>query len=186
MLPYREGSCPIHHSLTYFNHVKLPSTALLGRIEKPDDPRANFFTNIARVTSGTLGLGGIGVPALRVAAHIGGQYSNRRCVSNPEGKLQPIISFQTQKIPVFTALAQSFVAQAFFNKASSMFTTKSLDHRVRQAVATILKVTLVQHAQRANLELSDRCGAQGLFSVNQLSMMHVGPRHSKEPRSVPH
>ena len=49
----------------------------------------------------------------------------------------------------------------------------SIDPRVRHAVATVHKVTMIRTAQAANFTLGDRCGAQGLFETNQLSAMHV-------------
>jgi hypothetical protein len=84
-----------------------------------------------------------------------------------------IISFRTQKIPILTALAQSFVMQALHQVAIPLFMNPMLDPRVRQGIAAIVKVVMMQHGQAANLGLSDRCGAQGLFSVNQLSAMFV-------------
>lgn len=85
----------------------------------------------------------------------------------------PIMSFRTQKIPILTALAQSVVYKALHEEAVEMFRDISLDPRVRHAVAAIVKVTVMIHAQAANLSLGDRCGSQGLFEVNQISAIHV-------------
>jgi hypothetical protein len=45
--------------------------------------------------------------------------------------------------------------------------------RVKQAWATVLKATLVDHAKTATLVLSSRCGAQGLFAHNEICSQHV-------------
>jgi acyl-CoA oxidase len=155
--------------------VRLPPTALLGSIKKPADPRAAFFSKIYRVAVGTIALGSIGIPALQVASYVAARYSLRRHVvdATRRGTSKPIISFQTQKQPILTAVAQAFVLQAMQKQAVAWFMDPALDPRVRHAVATVYKVVVVQAAQTANLALGDRCGAQGLFEANQLSAMHV-------------
>ena len=173
VLPPRGGSRPINHSLTYFNHVRLPQMALLGSLRRPRDPRASFFGKIYRVAVGTIALSSLGVPSLQVASYIAARYSLRRHVVDSNGASKPIISFQTQKQPILTAVAQSFVLQAMHKRAVTWFMEPSLDSRVRHAVATVHKVTMIQTAQWANFALGDRCGAQGLFEANQLPAMHV-------------
>ncbi|KAI0292231.1 acyl-CoA dehydrogenase NM domain-like protein [Multifurca ochricompacta] len=176
VLPPRGGSRPLNHSLTYFSHVRLPSTALLGSIEKPRDPRTSFFKKIYRVAVGTISLSALGVPSLQVASYIAARYSLRRHVFDGSGVAKPIISFQTQKQPILTAIAQSFVLDAMLKHAIAWFVDPALDPRVRHAVATIVKVAMIQTAQAANFTLGDRCGAQGLFEVNQLPAMHSDMR----------
>ena len=83
------------------------------------------------------------------------------------------MSFQTQKKPILTAVAQAFVLQAMHRQAIAWFMDPELDPRVQNAVATVDKVATLQAAQIANLTLGDRCGAQGLFEANQLSALHV-------------
>ena len=43
VLPPRTGAHPIDHSLTLFNRVVLPNSALLGSLEKPHNEREHFF-----------------------------------------------------------------------------------------------------------------------------------------------
>jgi len=86
------------------------------------------------------------------------------------------MSFRTQKTPIVTAVAQSFVMQALHKKAAAIFCDTLIDERVRHAVAAIFKAVVLGHTQAATLELGDRCGAQGLFEVNQLSAMQVNGR----------
>ena len=153
--------------------MRLPPTALLGNIKKPIDPRAAFFSKIYRVSIGTIALSSLGIPALQIASYVASRYSMRRQVVDARGVSKPIISFQTQKQPILTAVAQAFVLQAMHKQAVTWFMDPSLDPRVRHAVATVHKVAMIQTAQAANLTLGDRCGAQGLFEANQLSAMHV-------------
>ncbi|KAJ7352300.1 acyl-CoA dehydrogenase NM domain-like protein [Mycena albidolilacea] len=176
VLPQRGGSRPVNHSLTYFHNVQVPFSALLGTDAKADDPRTAFFTNISRVAVGTIAIGSLGIPALQVASVIASKYSNRRTVVDAQGVRKSIMSFQTQKIPIMSAVAQSFVMQALHHKCVSLFCNLKLDPRVRHAVASTLKLVMIEHAQTAHLTLGDRCGAQGLFEVNQLTGMHSDMR----------
>ena len=185
VLPPRGGSRPINHSLTYFTHARLPRTALLGSIKRPRDPRASFFGKIYRVAIGTIALSSLGVPSLQVGSYIAARYSLRRHVVDANGVSKPIISFQTQKQPILTAVAQSFVLQAMHKRAVSWFMDHSLDPRVRHAIATVHKVAMIQTAQWANLALGDRCGAQGLFEANQLPAMHVRKYYSNHLLLMP-
>ncbi|KAI0273195.1 acyl-CoA dehydrogenase NM domain-like protein [Russula aff. rugulosa BPL654] len=176
VLPPRGGSRPLNHSLTYFNHVRLPPTALLGSIKKPADSRGAFFSKIYRVAIGTIALSSLGIPSLQIASYIASRYSQRRHVIDAGGITKPIISFQTQKQPILTAVAQSFVLQEMHKEAVVLFMDPALDPRVRHAIATVHKVAMIQAAQAANLTLGDRCGAQGLYEANQLSAMHADMR----------
>jgi acyl-CoA oxidase len=148
-------------------------SALLGSLEKPKDPRTSFLSLISRVAVGTIAIGSLGVPVLQVASYIAARYSHRRMVTDSKGLTKPIMSFRTQNTPILTALAQSFVMMAFHQVAVKAFMERTQDVRVRHAIATILKVVMMQHSQAASLGLGDRCGAQGLFEANQLSVMFV-------------
>ena len=153
--------------------MRLPPTALLGSIKKPADSRGAFFSKIYRVAIGTIALSSLGIPSLQIASYIASRYSQRRHVIDAGGISKPIISFQTQKQPILTAVAQSFVLQEMHKEAVVLFMNPALDPRVRHAIATVHKVAMIQAAQAANFTLGDRCGAQGLFEANQLSAMHV-------------
>lgn len=163
------------HSITYFHRVHLPFSALLGPLDEPKDARTAFFYNISRVAVGSIAIASFGIPGIRVASFIAGRYSSRRTVVYQEDDHRPIISFRTQKAPITTAVAQSFVLPAFHDEATSIFRNVSVDHRVRHAIASIFKVTTVQHTLSSTLALGDRCGAQGLFEANQITAMNVSP-----------
>ncbi|KAJ7461834.1 acyl-CoA dehydrogenase NM domain-like protein [Mycena galericulata] len=172
LLPQRGGSHPLNHSITYFRKVRLPAEALLGTRIKPKNPRLAFYTSISRVAVGTLVLGSQGLSALQVATYITAQYSRRRTVTNHKGVPQPIIEFSTQHTPIVTALAQAYVMKALHQVVTGIFSLPTMGAEVRHGVATILKVVTINHAQRSLLDLMERCGAQGLFEMNQLSTMH--------------
>lgn len=177
-LPPRGGSRPLNHALTYFYQVRLPSCSLLGSPERSADPKKTFFDNISRVAVGTIAIGSLGVPALQVAAYIAAQYSWRRTVIDQNGAQRPIISFRTQHAPIVTALAQAKVLKAFHVGCVKIFLSPRTPESSRTAIAVILKVVMMQFGFKSLFELSDRCGAQGLFEANQISSMLVRNRFS--------
>ncbi|KAK0498509.1 acyl-CoA dehydrogenase NM domain-like protein [Armillaria luteobubalina] len=150
-LSQRGGNTPLTHSITYFDHVRIPAYSLLGKTTGPVNHRQSFFEAISRVPYGTIALSSLAVPALQIMSTICARYSMRRTV------------------PILTALAQAYVMRALFDASIKLFTDTSLDFRVRHAIATATKSVMVCHTQRAALELGERCGAQGLFEINQIS-----------------
>jgi acyl-CoA oxidase len=168
LLPPRAGSRPIDHALTYFDHVSLPSTALLGSLERPRDIRQNFLRTIWRVGVGSLALSLLSVPVLKISTYIAAKYSLRRMVTGHDGKPTPIISFRTQQLPILHALAQTQVLDAFSKDAISLFTQPDMPSSTRLGVATSLKAVMVQCIQSALYALAERCGAQGLYQYNQI------------------
>ncbi|KAI0260978.1 acyl-CoA dehydrogenase NM domain-like protein, partial [Gloeopeniophorella convolvens] len=135
LLPHRSGVNPVNHAFTSFNNVRLPRGALLGTIEKPADSHAAYIATYLASPS----------------------ECQRRMVHGSSRSLIPIISFQTQRIPILTALAQVFVLRAMRDATMINFSKPDLDPRVRHAIATLFKVT-------------SRCGAQGTFPMNQISV----------------
>ncbi|KAF8888997.1 acyl-CoA dehydrogenase NM domain-like protein [Infundibulicybe gibba] len=159
LLPPRGGTNPVNHSITSFKHVRIPYSALLGSTDKPGHPRAAFLECIQRVSVGSIALACTGLVGMEAVAYIGMKYSLRRMVGPPSHQ-SPILKFRTQQIPTLTALAQ-------------YFSNFDIDFRMRHAVAACMKAVVIQCAQVATLSLSERCGAQGLFAINQMSVIHA-------------
>ncbi|KAJ7488118.1 acyl-CoA dehydrogenase NM domain-like protein [Mycena latifolia] len=167
----RGGSHPFQHALTYFRKVKLPGTALLGNMNKPLDVKGAFSHNISRVMVGTLSMGALALSTMRIATYVAGQYSMRRkVIDSSTGKPKAIIEFSTQKIPILTAIACTNVMDAFSTKLHTLFTSAH-DPVQKNFIAAIFKTTIIQHHNSILPTLSDRCGAQGLFEVNQISVL---------------
>ncbi len=160
-LSQRGGNTPLTHSITYFDHVRIPAYSLLGKFTGPVNHRQSFFEAISRVPYGTIALSSLAVPALQIMSTICARYSMRRTVFSNEEIQKPILSFRTQQVPILTALAQAYVMRALFDASIKLFTDASLDFRVRHAIATATKSVMVCHTQKAALELGERCGAQG-------------------------
>ncbi|KAF9069416.1 acyl-CoA dehydrogenase NM domain-like protein [Rhodocollybia butyracea] len=146
VLPSRGGTNPVAHCITGFNRVLLPPSALLGSTKKPKLPSVDFSRAIWRVA-------------------LTEDYW-------PPEKRMPIMNFRTQQIPIVNGIAHAYVLRAFGEWARSEFCNQDLDPRIRHGIAACSKAISVQLSQGAAMAISERCGAQGLFGVNQMSRMH--------------
>lgn len=172
LLPYRELACPVNHAITTFKNVRLPSSALLGSLDMSDHPHMTFLQSIWRIAVGSIALGSICVPVSKLHAKIGALYSLRRRVGDGSKRVS-LLHFLTQQIPVLTAIAQSYVLEAYQKWAAKNFSDDEQDMRVRHGIATCFKATAVQQTQSMALSVSERCGAQGLQSFNMMTRLHV-------------
>lgn len=166
LIPTRHGATPVNHAITHFTNVRLPSTALLGKIGTKPSTHEQFLTSIWRVAVGTLALTVICLPGMRIGAHIAYKYSVHRRVGAPNPV--PILSFRTQQIPVFTAVAFPYVLEALQKYVIKNFMDPDSPFPLRHAFATIFKAVVTEHCQTSHYSLIERCGAQGLFEYNQL------------------
>ncbi len=171
LIPTRHGATPVNHAITHFTHVKLGAGALLGEVGDKPSTHEDFLTAIWRIAVGTLALAALAIPALQIASHIAYKYSLRRHVGAPNPV--PIISFRTQQLPIFTAVAQTYVMEAMQKYMVKHFTDEKTPHQSRHAMATIFKAVVMDHAQVSHFQLSERCGAQGLFDYNQIVTQFV-------------
>ncbi|GJC91050.1 putative peroxisomal acyl-coenzyme A oxidase 1.2 [Colletotrichum liriopes] len=164
-LPIRPGTKPLDHSITVFDHVRIPPAALLGSMSKPANSRDEFLKQIWRVSVGTLSLSIMGVSAIKVGGYIAAKYSQARTItdSNSLGKV-PIFTFKT----CFETLVYGEVLDVFARWTVSEFMKPVHDTNVRMGLATVFK-TMVVRSSCLLKELSERCGWQGLFSYNQFS-----------------
>ncbi|KAI0633863.1 acyl-CoA dehydrogenase NM domain-like protein [Trametes polyzona] len=170
-LPYRGGTNPVMHSLTTFHNVRLPRSALLGSLARPSDLHANLIDIIHRVSIGTIAIGCLALPMMQCYTTIGALYSLRRKIGSPTNQV-PILTFRTQHGPILTVAANAYVMQALQRWAIAQFCDQSQDMRVRHGIGAIFKAVMVQHSQKGALEVSERCGAQGLFAHNQMTCLH--------------
>ncbi|KAE9396385.1 acyl-CoA dehydrogenase NM domain-like protein [Gymnopus androsaceus JB14] len=174
LMPWREGTRPVGHSITSFNHVNLPPTALLGSLRSILPSRVQFLHSIWRLGIGSATISAVTIPALRLYAYIVATYSRRRKVTNTRGETVPIISFRTTQIPIVRALAQAAALEALFKEIRVYFggqpgTALELDAlQIRNALAAVFKTTAIYHYRGSSVELTDRLGAQGLYVQNQL------------------
>ncbi|KAJ5933849.1 Acyl-CoA dehydrogenase/oxidase [Penicillium verhagenii] len=175
-LPPRTGGHPVDHALTYFDHVRLPKSALLGSAEESEKKRDGFLSSIHRVAVGTLFLSASVIPCLKLAAFNAAQFSQNRIVSGPGGNTVSVIEFRTQQMPILHAVAQFHVLEAYFVSAAIAFREQNVDPRVRHGIATAFKAAALGHFTRSVKEMNERCGWHGHYENNQLLQLELEMR----------
>ncbi|PBK93467.1 hypothetical protein ARMGADRAFT_1012355 [Armillaria gallica] len=145
VLPRRNGSDPLNHAITTFHRTS---------------------GSLWRVGVGAISLSAIAITCLKVSSSTVYRYSLHRHVGAP--RPVPIISFRTQQIPIFTAVAQAYVLEALLKTCIQDFMDDSAGFQTRHAIATIFKAVVIEPVLRTHYDLSARCGAQGLFGYNQV------------------
>ncbi|OJI82939.1 hypothetical protein ASPTUDRAFT_124765 [Aspergillus tubingensis CBS 134.48] len=165
--------------LTSFDHVHLPSTAILGDLARPSNMRDQYLTAVDRLSTGTLTVSLWTIPFLKGAAFTVGKYSQRRTVQEGlHGKRVPIISYTTQQLPIAHALAEVAVLDPFADWVIEQRRSPSISPGLKHALSIILKVVFVQHGSESLKQLNERSGSRGMFPTNGLMEMETYVRAS--------
>ncbi|PYH37404.1 acyl-CoA oxidase [Aspergillus neoniger CBS 115656] len=165
--------------LTSFDHVHLPSTAILGDLARPSNMRDQYLTAVDRLSTGTLTVSLWTIPFLKGAAFTVGKYSQRRTVQEGlHGKRVPIISYRTQQLPIAHTLAEVAVLDPFADWVIEQRGSPSISPGLKHALSIILKVVFVQHGSESLKQLNERSGSRGLFPTNGLMEMETYVRAS--------
>ncbi|KAF4331642.1 peroxisomal acyl-coenzyme A oxidase 3 [Fusarium beomiforme] len=176
ILPTRPGTKPLDHSLTAFNHVDLPFSALLGSSSEEGNDRLDFLRQIWRLSARTLSLSIMGISAIKVGTRIAAVYSERRTITAPDGPVPAeIMSFstqqrRTQQRPIVEGWVQGKVLHAFARWTIGM--CPNLSDATQHALAAIFKATVMKASQILR-PLAERCGWQGLCTYNQISELDL-------------
>lgn len=169
----RSGTSPLDFSVTRFNNVLVPHSALvsskLGDYSMPKFPLQAWWDEVWRIPYGTMAVTAPWISSIKAAAYIAGKYSMHRCITGKEDRPLPIISFRTQQWPIAQATAVAHVMSTWYPFAIQQTMDMSLDHRVRHGIAVVAKTTACRHFQRCVPEVAERCGAQGTFEHNYMA-----------------
>jgi acyl-CoA oxidase len=165
-LPLRSGASPLDFSMTRFNKVKLPPTAILtDSLEAPKDARADWWNTIWRVPIGSFFVSGPCINGMKHTAYVGGKYSLRRHVA-PHGEKIPIFSFPTQQWAVLHAVASARVLDPWFQHVAPLFCDPKGVPAIKHGLAVLMKATVIRQSMKTSHEMAERCGAQGTFDTN--------------------
>ncbi|KAF5339568.1 hypothetical protein D9611_011500 [Ephemerocybe angulata] len=171
-LPPRSGTCPLDFSITSFDHVFLPPTALVAAdvydLSTPVRQLESWWDEIWRIQLGTLSVPAPWVSATKAVAYIGGQYSSWRCILGKHNKPTPILTFRTQQWAVAHATSVGMVLDNWYPLVVKEAIGQN-DPRMRHALSVVVKTTICRHFQRCVSEVAERCGAQGTFDQNYMA-----------------
>ncbi len=161
-LPTRSGTAPLDFSITTFDHVLLPITALLGdSLAAPKNPLQAWWGEVWRIPIGTGAVPGPLVQALKHAAYIGSSYSLHRHIVGKTPTPVSLMSFWTQRWAMVQAVAVARVLDVWYPTVVKQSVDMALEPGVRHAYSVITKASIAQLFQTCMGEVMVRCGAQG-------------------------
>ncbi|KHO01645.1 Acyl-CoA dehydrogenase/oxidase [Metarhizium album ARSEF 1941] len=177
-LPPLKGPKHVQHRVTMFNHVRLEPAALLGTLEAAKDLQGELSLQVHRQTVATLCLSMRLIPVLRVAAFMLGRCGERRQPAGPElTEKIPATSLTTRHGPVLVASTLSSVLEAYAAIAWGDF-CRAEQPPLRDGLACIFKAAAAIDGQSILDEMAERCGWQGLCSLNQIADLASAVRGS--------
>ncbi|MFF8914535.1 acyl-CoA dehydrogenase [Streptomyces sp. NPDC015032] len=176
------ATAPVDHSITSFDHVRLPYDALLqsdhGRLTPEGDftssigsPRKRFLHSIGRVTAGKLCMSGYSLGVTRHALAVAVRHAHTRRTSGvTAGGSVPLFAHRSHHAPLVDAIATTYAA-TFLHRAAVRQWARATEPERENAerFAAIAKGWITWRARAVMTECRERCGAQGLFLANGIA-----------------
>lgn len=186
---HKMGLNGVDNGRLWFDHVRVPEDALLGRFAQMDasgaytSPVANasrrFFTMLGTLVGGRVSVASAAVTASKVALAIAIRYATaRRPFGAADAPGLPLLSYPVHGRRLLPRLATTYVhhfavagLRARFAEAQRPFATADgapSDTRELEAQAAALKALLTAHAVDTARACREACGGQGYLSVNRI------------------
>jgi acyl-CoA oxidase len=171
----------LDNGLTWFDNVKIPRrNLLLGDMgEFTEDgtfrplianPRRRFLHTMSRIQPGRICVSSAAMSAGRAAVYIALRYSTRRLTNAPGRKAVPIIEYRSHQVPLFTALAKVYAGTFLLNHAKRRYVERNGEISADlNELISITKALCTWEMTHVVGVCRERCGAQGMFSVNRIA-----------------
>ncbi|MFJ7198453.1 MULTISPECIES: acyl-CoA dehydrogenase [unclassified Streptomyces] len=176
------ATAPVDHSVTSFDHVRLPYGALLqsdhGRLTPEGDftssigsPRKRFLHSIGRVTAGKHCMSAYSLGVMRHALAVAVRHAHTRQTSGVSARGDvPLFAHRSHHGPLIDAIATSYAATLLHRVAVRQWARATESEREDgERFAAIAKGWITWRARAVMTECRERCGAQGLFLANGIA-----------------
>lgn len=177
---------PAYHqdnALTAFSDVEVPLGCLLaGRAgalgedgtftSEVADPHRRFLLSGSRLYTGRLLLAAAAVACCRSATWIVVRYATQRrtFATGGDGQQVPVTAYRSFRRPVFTHLAYTYAMTMLVRHATRAYTGMTPEREAEvEHLMSLTKAWTTSWAERLFAECRERCGAQGMFSVNRIA-----------------
>lgn len=171
----------LDNGVTWFDHVRIPSrNLLLGDMGAFQDDatfqrtsrnqRKQFLRAMTRIQPGRLCVSSAAIGAGRASVYIALRYASQRLTNAPGRNDMPIIGYRSHQLSMFTALSKVYAMTFLVNYAKQRYVEQQDD--LSAEVGNLISITKAL----STWEITDvvavcreRCGAQGMFSVNRIA-----------------
>lgn len=181
------AACPekpvqgLDNGVTWFDHVRVPArNLLLGDMgEFAEDgtfrlasgnPRRQFLRAMSRIQPGRLCVSSAAVGAGRASVYVALRYAAQRLTNAPGRGERPIIEYRSHQLALFTMLAKVYAMTFLLNHAKREYIEQQGEVSPElNALISITKALSTWEMTEVAAVCRERCGAQGMFSVNRIA-----------------
>ena len=183
----RAAPCPekpvqgLDNGVTWFDHVRVPRRNLLlsdmGEFTEDGafrptggNARKRFLRAMSRIQPGRLCVSSAAVGAGRASVYIALRYAARRLTNAPGRNDLPVLGYRSHQLALFTALAKVYAMTFLLNHAKRAFlASPGTVPAELNSLISITKALSTWEMTEVVATCRERCGAQGIFSVNRIA-----------------
>ncbi|MFF3616977.1 acyl-CoA dehydrogenase [Streptomyces sp. NPDC002580] len=171
----------LDNGVTWFDHVRVPRRNLLhgdmGGFDEngafrpsSGNQRKRFLRAMSRILPGRLCVSSSAVGAGRASVYIALRFAAQRLTNAPGRNDLPVIEYRSHQLALFTALSKVYAMTLLLNHAKREFVAvpdavpAELNHLI-----SITKALSTWEMTEVVATCRERCGAQGIFSVNRIA-----------------
>jgi acyl-CoA oxidase len=171
----------LDNGLTWFDHVRIPRRNLLysdmarftddGHLQLTSgNARRRFLRSMSRIQPGRLCVSSSAVSAGRAATYIALRYAQHRLTNAPGRRDVPILEYRSHQLALITALAKVYAMTLLVNTAKREFLAAGTAVPADlNDLISITKALSTWEMTEVVAVCRERCGAQGIFSVNRIA-----------------
>lgn len=171
----------VDHAITSFDRVVLERAALLtgdharltdeGAFHSTvNNRRRRFLRSIQRVTAGKLCLSAAALGGARASLTIAVRYAHRRHTFAPASRTGvPVFAYRCHQVRLIGAMAHAYAATFLLREVTRRCAeADDTDSAATEVLVAATKGWITWQARDIVSECRERCGAQGLLSVNRI------------------
>lgn len=171
----------LDNGLTWFDHVRVPRrNLLLGDMGEftadgtfkaaAGNGRKRFLKAMSRIQPGRLCVSSAAVGAGRASVYIALRYAAQRLTNAPGRNDMPVIEYRSHQLSLFTQLAKVYAMTFLLNHAKRAYLSQAGEMSAELNVLIALTKVLTTWEMTETIAVCrERCGAQGIFSVNRIA-----------------
>lgn len=180
----KAGLNGVDNGRLWFDQVRIPRTALLDRFasvnadgtydsEIPGISK-RFFTTIATLVGGRIGVGTGAISAAETALTIAVRYGLRRRQFGPENQAETtLLDYPQHQRRLMPLLATTWAYRFALEHLIDDYADDRIESRVLEGHAAGLKTFATWHANRTITECREACGGAGFMAKNRLGPLRA-------------